>query len=141
MKRILAILLSILPILSYAEIRVGNYTGIDEDANPCSVQILEKRFLAEYPKNPLNERVKISWQGKEYITQHSAVINHEAREISYNPNYLSAHHGTDSGAFWISIYISDEVGGEGPLSVETVEQNWKTGAKEISRCLGLVYRQ
>lgn len=140
MKRYLFIFSFLLSGLAFSAVEIGNYTGIDEDALPCEIKFEEKYFLEGHPENPINQRFKVLFDQIEFTAHHPILFNHETREVTYHPHYLYAYRGTTDGAILLSVFISDDEGEEGPLSFEVINQNWRTGAKDIFRCFGLVLR-
>lgn len=138
MVKTLFLTLALIPTAAFAHVEPGTYTGITADKSVCSMVAGAQYFVDDKP-HPLNERIRITVDGTEFVVGHPAVIDTSKDLVSFNHDLFQGVRATNTGAQVLEIVMSHEPGKEGPVSFALVENFWKTGKKTALRCGEFTY--
>lgn len=130
------LLLSFFPLLAQAHLEPGTYTGVTAEKATCSMVVGEQYFVDDKP-HPLNERIRITVNGVEFVVGHPTVFDSAQDLISFNHDLFQGVVPTATGARALEVVMTHEAGKEGPVSFSQIENFWKTGKKAAIHCAEL----
>lgn len=133
------IITAFLSLNSFAHIEVGTHEGITTDGKPCSMVAGQQTFLNNTP-HPLNERIKVTYNGVDFEMQHPPVIDPNNSIAHFNHDAFQATNATRTGAqaFWINM--SHEEGKKGPVSFVFIDHKWKNDERSSVVCNELKFK-
>ncbi len=136
MKTILIFTLALISFSSFAHIEPGTWKGeVSANAN-CFMEVGAQTFENNLP-HPLNERIAITIGSTTYAIHHPFSIDTKDGSVKFNHDLFEAVVATKTGAFALQITMLHTDNFEGPSSFVVMEDNWKTGVKEIVNCSNL----
>ncbi len=130
---LLALLLS--PSFALAHIEPGTWKGTTASGQECSMTATATYF--EGNRHPLNERIGITVEGKEFKVGHPPVLDFAQPKAFFNHDVFQGVLATSTGAQAIEIEMNHEEGKEGPVSFTFVDHAWKNDARTSLKCSGL----
>lgn len=133
-----ALLLSILffPLFASAHIEKGTWKGTVREGVDCYMDVGDQFFVDNKP-HPLNERINITIGQIDYVVQHPHSINITDGTVGFNHDLFEGVVATATGAYALQIRMIHSEAFEGPESFSVMEDNWKTGFKELVTCNSL----
>lgn len=120
---------------AFAHVEPGTYLGTDQNGKECSMHAGETYF--EGKPHPLNERIKITVNGRLFIVGHPPVVDFSQDKVFFNHNAFQSVQATEKGAIAIEIGMMHSESFEGPVNFALVENEWKSGKKISLRCDGI----
>jgi hypothetical protein len=99
-----------------AHLEIGTYRGVDRAGAPCSFEVKSVEFK-DGVRHPLNERVKIVLDGKEWTLRHLPRVDVARSVIGFERDLLSAAEGTITGADAVGLVMSHAPDNHGPVEI------------------------
>lgn len=143
MKSLMFFIILSTSLTGYAHLKIGQYTGLDEQGKECTITIKNVLF-ANQLKHPLNERVAVesSFMTGSMILVHLPVINSDNMTVRPNKNFLTGVMPIKTGAINLNLAMSHVPEMEGPSHIEYIKDNYKQSEyNEIRYCYGLKFKQ
>ncbi len=133
MKTLISIVLFSLSFSTFAHIAQGTWKGVISEKANCFMEVGAQTFENNLP-NPLNERIAVTIGSTTYSVRHPYSINPVDGRISFNHDLFEGVVATETGAYALQIKMLHTDNYEGPESLSVMEDNWKTGMKEVVNC-------
>jgi hypothetical protein len=137
MKSLLTAFVLLFSISSFAHIEPGTWKGVASANANCFMDVGAQTFENNVP-HPLNERIAITIGQIQYSVRHPYSIDTKTGTVSFNHDLFESVVPTATGSFALQIKMAHTPAYEGPVSFDVMEDNWKTGFKEIIHCTQLV---
>lgn len=135
---LLALLLA--PSFALAHITPGTWKGKTAEGKECSMHAGPTYFEGG-ARHPLNERIAITVDGKEYKVGHPPVLDFAQPKAFFNHDVFQGLLPTGTGAQAIEIEMAHEEGREGPVSFTYVDHAWKSDTRTSYKCAGLEHQK
>jgi hypothetical protein len=124
-----------------AHVRTGFYDGMAMGSVPCSIEVKQVHFVGV--RSPLNERVEIVYENREFTLSHSPRVDLNRNALTFEAGKLSSVRGLEGGAegFVLSMVHTPEH--TGPVAFTYIRKSG-IGNEEIttvSTCEGLHFRE
>ena len=119
-----------------AHIEVGVWEGKTADGAVCSMTT-GATFFENNMAHPLNERIKITVDGNEFVVHHPAGLDRAKGTVAFNHDFFQGWVATSNGARGLEIEMVHSAEYEGPRSFWVTEDNWRTGKQAVTRCLDI----
>lgn len=137
MKVIIAMLMC---LSAFAHFKVGTYQGVSETGKTCAFTIHAPTFVNNN-KNPLTERVKITFNGMTKEFRHLLRVDDKTKKVRPKPEVLTALLEVlpkRKGAIATELHMDDK----GPFKFVTVYDFWSDPGKSFTHsCTKLFYTQ
>ncbi len=137
MKTMILITSMFMGALASAHVEPGTYKGTAlATGEPCEM-IAGENFYLNGERHPLNERIKINYDGIEYIVQHPPVIDEATSTAHFNHDEFQGLFATKTGAKAFIIHMSHTEEFEGPVSFTAFEHVYKSGQRSSLTCANI----
>lgn len=123
-----------------AHVEPGIHKGTTADGKECSMVAGETYFEKNTP-HPLNERIKITVDGTEFIVGHPPIINAKEAVVFFNHDVFQGLSPTSSGAKAIEIEMEHTEQFEGPKSFTFIENAWRAKTRVTYTCSNLKHQK
>lgn len=123
-------------LFASAHIEKGTWKGVVREGVDCYMDAGDQTFIDDL-HNPLNERINITVGLIEYVVHRPYTINTSDGSVGFNHDLFEGIVPTATGAYAIQIKMAHNKTFEGPESFSVMEDNWKTGEKELVVCQSL----
>lgn len=138
-KAILCVAGLVFGLNASAHIEEGVWEGKTADGTVCSMTAGAASFENNTP-HPLNERIKITVDGNDYVVHHPAGLDRAKGTVDFNHDFFQGWVATSNGARGLEIEMVHTEAYEGPRSFWTTEDNWRTDKQVVTRCLDIKHK-
>ncbi len=138
MKFVFALALIILSVPALAGVKAGTWTGTTADGKACSMTASETYF-ENSAHHPLNERIKMTVEGTEYVVGHPPIVDAATSTAFFNHDLFQGLVPTATGAKALVIDMIHSETKEGPVRFTAIENKWRTGEKTSIVCDNIVH--
>ena len=119
----------------YAQIKKGDYVGVDQNGKSCSFSVKETWYEYEM-EHPLTKRVELTKLNfsafkpalNQFQTSHPTTVNTTTGEISYNEGIFQDTMATFVGAASVTILKNNKADGS-PKGIIYIEDNYTNKAE------------
>lgn len=136
LKYVLA--LSLFATVAQAHVDPGTHRGQTPDGKVCEM-VADVTYFEKSTPHPLNERIKITVDGAEFVVGHPAVVDFATTLVNFNHDVFHGVLPTPKGAKALEIRMEHSPTKEGPTGFTLIENEWKSGAKTAFVCENLVF--
>lgn len=124
-------------VSSFAGLELGKYQGTSEKG-VCGIEVLSYSYENNM-KHPLNEKVAVVVDNKEWTVKHPPVINEEAGKVRFDHNFFETVIPTSTGAKLLKMTINHDAEPHAPVAYTFIEDNYRDQSKSVKEvCSGLV---
>lgn len=139
MKALIAlVMMSVVSIAAQAHVEPGTHKGTTPDGKDCSM-VAGVTYFENNAHHPLNERIKVTVDGVDFLVGHPPVVDAENAVAYFNHDLFQGILPTNTGAKALVIDVVHSETKEGPDRFTLIENFWKTGKKTSFICQNLVF--
>ena len=119
-----------------AHITPGVYQGTDDRGAICAMTVTEQFY--EGARHPLNERIRLSVDGEEYVVGHPPVVDAATDTAFFNHDLFQGIQGTSEGARALVIeMVGSDESNRGPGSFQIITHKWRSNERSSLKCSSL----
>jgi hypothetical protein len=129
---------SLVSFAASAHVEPGTHAGKTADGTACSMEA-GVTYFENNAHHPLNERIKITVDGTEFVVGHPPVIDADNAVAYFNHDLFQGIVPTSTGAKALVVDMIHSENKEGPVRFTLIENFWKTGKKTSVVCESLAH--
>ncbi len=124
-----------------AHIEPGVYVGFDKDNVACEMEI-GKTFFINGVHHPLNERIEVKYQNRDFLVRHPEVVNNTLNQVRFDHDTFQGVLAIETGAVSMTVFMEPHTEKERmPETFNFIESDWKTGLSKSLLCQDLKYQK